>query len=223
MSAPLKDDDDMGDDPSILDVEAATTALPPPPLPREISFKRPRDDDTLPSELSHLIAPSTIATSPRGICHDYGDCGDPKNCRHRRRPNYDDSLGSSSGRGSDTRFAFQFAAMLGMLSLGLVLGVDLVYMMRMADDRTLSSNIDSGDVVDSPLSDGIWDAGRDWMDRRRSDYSIPPSSSRGVDGALEQTAGGGRAAGGPGSIGYGGGGKAAVDLKRRSRRKRSSH
>jgi uncharacterized protein (DUF2252 family) len=184
MSAP-REDDDMGDDADIDDVdeEAATTALPPPPLPREISFKRPRDDDTLPSELSHLIAPSTLATSPRENCCD----GDPK-CRHRH-PLHDDSLGSSSGRMSDTRFALQFAAMLGMLSLGLVLGVDFVYMMTMAEeDRNSSSNtnnmnIDS-DVVDSPLNDGMWNAEKDWGDRR--EYAIP--SPRGPIGALEAKA-----------------------------------
>ncbi|KAL3821950.1 hypothetical protein ACHAXA_004438 [Cyclostephanos tholiformis] len=157
MSAPRRDDNKIGDDP--IDEEAARTASPPP-LPREISYKRPRDDDTLPSELSRLIAPSTL-TSPQDCCNN------PECHRHP----HSDSLGSSS-RNSDTRVAFQWAAMLGMLSLGLVLGVDIVYMMALAEDHDSNMKFDAG--VDSPLNDGIWSA-KDWP-----------------TGALEQTSGNGR-------------------------------
>jgi uncharacterized protein (DUF2252 family) len=130
MSTPREDD--RGD---TVDEEAAL-----PPLPTEISFKRPRhndDDDTAPSELSLLISPLTLTphencceASPERECHPY------------------DSLGSSR---SDSRKAFQLAAMLGMLALGLLFGGDFVYMMTMAE----SSNMNIDAAMDSPY-DPYW-------------------------------------------------------------------
>ena len=130
MSAPREDDRC-----DTVDEEAAI-----PPLPREISFKRPHhndDDDTVPSELSHLIAPSTLTP------HDNSGEAPLKPEFHPY-----DSLASSR---SDSRKAFQLAAMLGMLALGLLFGVDFVYMMSIAE----SSNINVDAAMDSPF-DPYW-------------------------------------------------------------------
>ena len=128
MSTPREDDRC-----DTVDEEAAL-----PPLPTEISFKRPQhndDDDTVPSELSHLIAPSTLTP------HDNCDKQPPP------RPEFHpyDSLGSSR---SDSRKAFRLAAMFGMLALGLLFGGDFVYMMSMAE--TSNINVDAG--MDSPFN-----------------------------------------------------------------------
>ena len=93
-----------------------------PPHPQEISFHRTShqnttffndDDNTIPSELSTLIAPSTLT------------------------PNYNPDLLShpESGKGSGqssvdgSRKAFQLAAMLGLVCIGGLFGADFVYVM----------------------------------------------------------------------------------------------
>jgi uncharacterized protein (DUF2252 family) len=141
MSASEKDNrDDM------VDEEEAF----PPIIPREISFKRPQqndDDDTLPSELSLLIAPSALT-------HHDNVSGGP--LKPECGPN--DSLGSSM---SDSRKAFQLAAMIGMLSLGMLFGADFVYIMSMAESE--SSTMNSHAAMDLSFDDGIWSA-KDWTD-----------------------------------------------------------
>ncbi len=137
MSTPRQDDRC-----DTVDEEAAL-----PPLPREISFKRPsqrHDDDTVPSELSHLIAlPSTLTP------HDDNNCGEALPPKYESRHPFD-SLGSPN---SGSRKAFQLAAMLGMLALGVLFGGDFVYMNMMSIAESSNINVDAG--MDSPF-DPYW-------------------------------------------------------------------
>ena len=96
---------------------------PPPPLPNEISFSRREhhnttfndDDNTIPSELSTLIAPSTLTPN-----YNYQLHGSPV-ASSKPSQEYSSSIKSQK--------AFQLAALLAMLSIGTLFGADVVYMM----------------------------------------------------------------------------------------------
>ena len=110
--------------------------------PNEISFHGTHhttgfndDDNTIPSELSTLIAPSTLT------------------------PNYDPALLGSPKTGGyshessvQSRKAFQLAALLGFLSIGALFGADVVYMVVTSSDDDISqiSSAMNMDAFESP-------------------------------------------------------------------------
>ena len=88
--------------------------------PREISFQIAGfndDDNTIASELTTLLAPSTLTPSYNPDLH-----GSLK-------------IGKSSHESSVlSRKAFQLAALLGFLSIGAIFGADVVYMIAISSD-----------------------------------------------------------------------------------------
>ncbi|KAL7533942.1 hypothetical protein ACHAXR_006862 [Thalassiosira sp. AJA248-18] len=114
-----------------------------PAYPREISFHAPHhqttgfneDDNTIPSELSTLIAPSTLTPVYNPELH--GDC----------HPSGISSHGSSG----KSRKAFQLAALLGVLAIGALFGADVVSIVASSgspDDVSHVSSAMSRDAMD---------------------------------------------------------------------------
>ena len=129
MSSPKENDNDDGDKRAVVADEETPLLL----IPSEISFHHPRqssgfhdDDNTIPSELSTLVAPSTLPPNGNGY--------DPNiQCNPNSYGGGYPSSGKTSTE-SSVRFnkAFQLAALLGFLSIGILFGADVVYMVASA-------------------------------------------------------------------------------------------
>mmetsp|Transcript_21246 Transcript_21246/g.46108 ORF Transcript_21246/g.46108 Transcript_21246/m.46108 type:complete len:728 (+) Transcript_21246:314-2497(+) len=106
------------------------------------------DDNTIPSELSTLIIPSTL--TPNYNHYDQQGSTSKLNHSHPSRKSNSQHAESSDIR---SRKAFQLAALLGLVSIGALFGTDVVYMMvELSSDDAVPHTISTTMSVNHSLN-----------------------------------------------------------------------